>query len=281
MDVRVGLWRKLSTEELMPLNCGVGEDSWESLGLQAGLTSHPKGDQSWVFIGRTDAKAETPVLRLPHVKNWLIGKDSDAGRDWRPEEKGTIEDEMVGWHHHLNGHEFEWTLDVDDGQGGLECCDSWGRKESDTTEWLNWTVSFRVSVALILCLEDMSIDISGVLIVLFHSHQFLLFVSVGVCFRCSCIRFIYIECYILSFYWWYYYYIVSFFFFMMFVWYSILSDMRIAIPTPMSFSLIWSIFFYLLIFYLCVTITLKISLNVISSWFCVSFSSFLISVFLS
>ena len=68
---------------------------------------HPKGDQSWVFIGRTDAKAETPVLRLPHVKNWLIGKDSDAGRDWRPEEKGTIEDEMVGWHHHLNGHEFE------------------------------------------------------------------------------------------------------------------------------------------------------------------------------
>ena len=100
---------------------------------------HPKGDQSWVFTGRNDAKAETPVLWPPHVKSWLIGKDSDAGRDWGQEEKGMTEDEMAGWHHRLHGHEFEWTLGVDDRQGGLACCDSWGSKESDITEWLNWT----------------------------------------------------------------------------------------------------------------------------------------------
>ena len=100
---------------------------------------HPKGDQSWVFIGRTDAEAETPVLWSPHVKSWLIGKDPDAGRDWGQEEKGTTEDEMAGWHHWLDGHEFEWTPGVGDGQGGLACHDSWGRKELDTTERLNWT----------------------------------------------------------------------------------------------------------------------------------------------
>ena len=100
---------------------------------------HSKGAQSWVFFGRTDAKAETPVLWPPHAKSWLIGKDSDAGRDWRQEEKGTTEDEMAGWHHRLDGHEFGWTLGDGDGQGGLACCNSWGRKESDTTEWLNWT----------------------------------------------------------------------------------------------------------------------------------------------
>ena len=100
---------------------------------------YPKGDQSWVFIGRTDAEAETPILWPPHVKRWLIGKDPDAGRDWGQEEKGTTEDEMAGWHHWLDGHEFEWTPGVGDGQGGLACCDSWGRKESDTTERLNWT----------------------------------------------------------------------------------------------------------------------------------------------
>ena len=85
------------------------------------------------------AKAETPVLWLPHVKSWLIGKDSDAGRDWGQEEKGTTEDEMAGWHHRLDGSESEWTPGVGDGQGGLECWNSWGRKESETTEWLNWT----------------------------------------------------------------------------------------------------------------------------------------------
>ena len=99
---------------------------------------HPKNDQSWVFIGRTD-EAETPIVWPPDAKSWLIGKDPDAGRDWGQEEKGMIEDEMAGWHHWLDGCESEWNLVVSDGQGGLVCCDSWGHKESDTTEWLNWT----------------------------------------------------------------------------------------------------------------------------------------------
>ena len=100
---------------------------------------HPKGDQSWVFIGRTDAEAETPILWPPHEKSWLIGKDSYAQRDWGQEEKGTTEDEMAGWHHWLVAHEFGWTLRVGDGQGGLACCNSLGCKESDTTDRLNWT----------------------------------------------------------------------------------------------------------------------------------------------
>ena len=100
---------------------------------------HSKGDQPWMFFGRNNAKAETPVLWPPHVKNWLIGKDSDVGRDWGQEEKGTTEDEMAGWHHWLDGREFEWTPGDGDGQGGLACFDSWGRKELDTTERLNWT----------------------------------------------------------------------------------------------------------------------------------------------
>ena len=100
---------------------------------------HPKGDQSWVFIGRTNVEAETPILWPPDVKSWLIWKDPDAGKDWGREEKGTTEDEMVGWHHWHNGHGFGWTPGVGDGQGGLECCSSWGCKESDTTKWLNWT----------------------------------------------------------------------------------------------------------------------------------------------
>ena len=98
---------------------------------------HSKGDQPWDFFGRNDAKAETPVVWPPHAKGWLIREDSDAGRDWGQEEKGTTEDEMAGWHHWLDAHESEWTPGVGDGQGGLACCDSWGRKESDTTE--NWT----------------------------------------------------------------------------------------------------------------------------------------------
>ena len=100
---------------------------------------HSKGDRPWVFFGRNDAKAETPVLWPPHVKSWRIGKDSDAGRDWGQEEKGTTEDVMAGWHHWLDGCESEWTPGVGDGQRGLACCNSWGRKESDTTEQLNWT----------------------------------------------------------------------------------------------------------------------------------------------
>jgi len=100
---------------------------------------HPKGSQSWISIGRTDAEAETPKLWPPDAKNWLTRKDPDAGKDWRQEEKRTTEDDMVGWHHWLNGHEFEQALGVGDGQGNLVCCSPWGRRESDTTEWLNWT----------------------------------------------------------------------------------------------------------------------------------------------
>ena len=106
-------------------------------------------DQSWVFFGRNDAKAETPVLWPPHAKSWLTGKDSDAGRDWGQDEKGMTEDEMAGWH--------EWPPEVGDGQGGLVCCDSWGLKESDMTEQLNWT-----ELNVFLCnhyiyLEEMSV----------------------------------------------------------------------------------------------------------------------------
>ena len=100
---------------------------------------HSEGDQPWDFLGRNDAKAEIPVRWPPHAKSWLIGKDSDAGRDWGQEEKGTTEDEMAGWHHQLDAHEFEWTPGVGDGQGGLVCCNSQGRKELDMTGRLNWT----------------------------------------------------------------------------------------------------------------------------------------------
>ena len=103
---------------------------------------HPKGNQSWIFIGRTDVEAETPIHCPPVAKSWLIWNDPDAGKDWRQEKKGMIEDEMVGWHHWLNGHEFGWTLGVGDEQGGLVCCSPRGRKELDTTEWLNWLISY-------------------------------------------------------------------------------------------------------------------------------------------
>ena len=139
MDVRVGLWRRLNAKELMLLNCGVGEDPWESLGLQGDPSSPFWRRSALDFFGRTDTKPETPILWPPHAKSWLIGKDSDAGRDWEQEEKGTTENEMAGWHHWLDGRESEWTPGVGDGQGGLACCDSWDRKELDTTEWLNWT----------------------------------------------------------------------------------------------------------------------------------------------
>ena len=100
---------------------------------------HPKADQSWMFIGRTDIEAETLILWPPDAKSWLIWKDTDAGKDWWQEEKEMTEDEMVGWHQRLDGHGFGWTPGVGNGQGGLACWDSWGRKESDTTEGLNWT----------------------------------------------------------------------------------------------------------------------------------------------
>ena len=94
---------------------------------------NPKGNQPWIFIGRTDAEAEAPIVRPPDVKNWLTGKDPDDGKDWK-QEKGVTEDEMTGWHHRPTGHEFEQTPE---GQGSLVCCNPWGRKESDTAEWLN------------------------------------------------------------------------------------------------------------------------------------------------
>ena len=112
------------------------ESPWDCTEIQP---VHSEGGQPWVFFGRNDAKAETPVLWPPHAKSWLIGKDSTAGRDWWQEEKGTTENEMAGWHHWLDGLESEWTPGVGDGQGGLACCDSWGHKELDTTERPNWT----------------------------------------------------------------------------------------------------------------------------------------------
>ena len=98
---------------------------------------NPKGNQSWIFIGRTDVEADSPILWPPAVKNWLLGKDPGAGKDWRQEEKGMTEDELVGWHYRLDGHEFERTPGVGDRQGSLVCCSSWGRKESDMTDQLN------------------------------------------------------------------------------------------------------------------------------------------------
>ena len=140
MNVRVGLWRNLSTEELMLLNCGVREDSWESLGL------HKRSNQSILNETSLECSLEGLMLRLKlqysgHLM-WRVDsleKISDAGRDWGQEEKGTTEDEMAGWYHWLDAHEFGWILAVGDGHGGLACCDTWGRKESDKIERLNWT----------------------------------------------------------------------------------------------------------------------------------------------
>ena len=128
---------------------------------------HPKRSQSWIFIGKTDVEAETPVLGPPHVKIWLIGKDSEAGRGWGQEKKGTTEDEMAGWHHGLDGRESEWTPGDGDGQGGLASCDSWGCKEWDTTERLNWTeLSSNIHVP--------NLELR------FFCHEFLFFLRTGV-----------------------------------------------------------------------------------------------------
>ena len=118
----------------MPLNCGVREDPESPLDCKEIQPIHPKGSQSWIFIGRTGVEAETPVLWPPDSKSWCIWKDSD----WRQEEKWTTEDEIVGWHHQLDGCEVEKASGVGDGQGSLVCYIPWGRKESDMTEWLNW-----------------------------------------------------------------------------------------------------------------------------------------------
>ena len=112
------------------------ESSLDSKEIQS---FHAKGDQSWVFIGRTDVEGETPILWPPNAESWFIEKDPDAGKDWRQEEKGMTEDEMALWYHWLNGHGFGWTLGVGDGQGGLVCCGSWCRRELDMTKRPNWT----------------------------------------------------------------------------------------------------------------------------------------------
>ena len=138
--------KKLSTEELMLLNFGGGEDSWESLGLQGDQTSQSKGNQSWIIIGKTDAEAEDPILWPPDAKNLLIRKDPDAGKD-----ECRTEDEVIGWHHQIGVHEFEQALGVGDGQGSLVCCRPRGHQESDMTEWLNQTDE--LSVFKLVCMS--------------------------------------------------------------------------------------------------------------------------------
>ena len=149
-------WEWDSKEERVPKNwcfwTVVLEESLESpLDSKEIKPVNPKGNQPWIFTERTDAEAEAPILWSLDVKRWLIGKDPDAGKDWR-REKGTTEDEMVGWHHWLNRHEFELAPRVGDGQGGLICCSLWGRKQLDMTEqlnWLNWEFSFSFSLAIL------------------------------------------------------------------------------------------------------------------------------------
>ena len=136
MDVRVGLQRRLSSKEFMLLNCGVGKESWESLGLQGDQTSQSKGNQFWIFIGSPDVEDEAPIFWPHHVNNWLTRKYPDAGKDWR-QEKWMAEDEMVGWHHWLNGDEFEQAPAFGDGQESRVCCSPHGWKVSDMTELLN------------------------------------------------------------------------------------------------------------------------------------------------
>ena len=123
----------------MPLNSLLEKTLESHLAHQEIKPVNPKGNQSWIFFGRTDTEAESPILWPLNAKNWLVRKDPEAGKDWRQEEKGITEAEMVGWHHWRDGHEFEQALGVDDGQGSLACCSPWGHKKSDTTEWLNWT----------------------------------------------------------------------------------------------------------------------------------------------
>ena len=142
--VDVWMWELYHKESWVPKNwcfwTVVLEKTLESLlDCKEIQPVHPKGNQSGIFIGRADAEAETPIFWPPDAKNWLIGKDPDAGKHWRQEEKGTTEDKMVGWHHRLDGHESEQALGVGDGQGGLACCSPWGHKELDTTERLNWS----------------------------------------------------------------------------------------------------------------------------------------------
>ena len=137
MGVRVGLWRSWALKNCCFWSVVLEKTLESPLDCKEIQPVHSEGDRSWVFFGRNDAKAETAILWPPHAKSWLIGKDSDAGRDWRQEEKGMTEDEMAAWHHQLYGHESEWTPGVGDGQGGLVCCDSRGPKS--WTRLSDWT----------------------------------------------------------------------------------------------------------------------------------------------
>ena len=139
------------------------EDSWESFDCKEIKPDNPKGNQSWLFNQRTDAEAETPILRPSDVKNWLIGKDPNDGKNWRQEEKGMTEDEMVGWRHRLYGQEFEQARGVGDGQGNLACCSPWDHKELDMTEQLNWTG---------LLHDHDGLYINGYKVVCFHTKEF-------------------------------------------------------------------------------------------------------------
>ena len=138
-DLHVILYKLMVYQGLIVIHTAKGFGIVNKAEIKEIQPVHSRGDQPWVFFERDAAEAETPVLWPPHAKSWLIGKDSDAGRDWGQEEKGTTEDEMAGGHHWLNGREFKWTPGDGDGQGGLACSSSWGRKELDTTERLNWT----------------------------------------------------------------------------------------------------------------------------------------------
>ena len=177
MDVRVELWRKLSIEELMLLNCGVGEDSWESLGLQGDKPVHPKGDQFWVSIGRTYVEAETPILWPPDARNRLIWKDPDAGKDWRWEEKGMSKNDMVGWYPYsqdMSMHKLqELVMDREARHAAVhEVSKSWTQL-SDWTE-LNW-----IYTLLVFCFLPYY-NHHQVLPVLFHYFTFEL-----ICFALS------------------------------------------------------------------------------------------------
>ena len=139
MNVRVGLWKSWAPKNWFLWTVVLEKTLVSPLDCKEIQPVHSEGDQPWDFFERNDVKAETLVLWPPHAKSWLLEKDSDAGRYWGQEEKGTTEDEMAGWHHWLDGRECGWTPGAGDGQGGLACCNSWGCKESDTTERLNWT----------------------------------------------------------------------------------------------------------------------------------------------
>ena len=128
----------------MLLNCGVGKTLESPLNCKEIQPVNAKGNQSWIFIRRADAETETPIFLPPHEKHWLIWKHPDSGKDWRREEKGTTVNEMVGWHHQQDIHEFGWAPGVGDGQGGLVCYSPWGRKELDTTEWLEWNWNWKL-----------------------------------------------------------------------------------------------------------------------------------------